>query len=106
MSNQDLVHTIKQVSTVEELAGLLTQHVWSATSGFALDGTLFLNISTSPGVMQEYAVIQEGRRLESITIDGLDAEAAHALVVATLAKAKERGRVGVALGGADNSPSA
>lgn len=66
------VHALRDVSDLDELAGLLTEHSWTLCTGFrfrAGDQVLhFLNDSTGEDSAQEYAVLAEdGRQLETIT---------------------------------------
>lgn len=66
------VHTLKEVTDIEELASLLTEHTWTLCTGFCLRADertiLFLNDSTGENGAQEYAVLdQAGVQSESIT---------------------------------------
>jgi len=60
---------IVEVATAEELAEKLTEHDWTACTGFEHGGYLFLNDSTSADGAQEYAVVRRSdlRQIESIT---------------------------------------
>ena len=60
-----MIHTkrrwyVSPVENTETLAEKLTQHSWTLCTGFALQGTLFLNDSTSEDGAQEYAIYGEG----------------------------------------------
>ena len=88
MVHLDRHYTIKRVSTERELAELLVSHVWSSSTGFDLDGYLFLNASTSPDATQEYTVVRDGRRLESITIGVLDLNDAVLLITRVIRASK------------------
>ena len=68
------VYRLTRVTTVADLADQLTKLNWRLCNAFRLDGhddTLFLNDSTSPAGIQEYAVLRqiEGAwyQVESIT---------------------------------------
>jgi hypothetical protein len=56
------------VATAEELAEKLVDHRWTLCTGFQFAGMLFLNDSGSEDSPQEYAVIRDGRQIESITL--------------------------------------
>jgi hypothetical protein len=58
---------IRDVSSAEELAELLTQHTWTTCTGFRLGSWLFLNDSTSADGAQEYAIVRDGCQYESVT---------------------------------------
>jgi len=60
------------VATPEELAEKLTGSTWTLCTGFELDGVLFLNDSFSEDSAQEYAVIEDGHQVESITFSWCD----------------------------------
>lgn len=85
MLHSDRGYSIKPVSSVEELAGLLVHHVWSSATGFDLNGMMFVNTSSSPDALQEYAVSLSGRRVESITIGGSDASGMVTLINSVIA---------------------
>jgi hypothetical protein len=54
--------------TAEALAARLTAHCWTLCTGFEYAGLLFLNDAVGEDGAQEYAVIQDGRQIESITL--------------------------------------
>jgi hypothetical protein len=61
------VFSVAPVDTAEALAERLTEHTWCACTGFAFAGMLFLNDSFGGDSAQEYAVVKDGRQVESIT---------------------------------------
>ena len=63
---------VVDVATAEELAHKLTQYTWCGCNGFRLGELLFLNDSTSPDGAGEYAVVRQGRQIESITFSWCD----------------------------------
>jgi hypothetical protein len=74
-----MIHTNRTFQLAEDLtdiaalADTLTQHTWTLCTGFRLTvdpaapPLLFLNDSFSEDSAQEYAVIRDGRQIESIT---------------------------------------
>ena len=58
---------IKKCSDVETFATEVTRCTWTLCTGFELHGYLFLNDSISEDGGHEYAVIKDGRQVESIT---------------------------------------
>jgi len=72
-----MIHTkrrycVRKVSSSADLAEELTRCTWSLCTGFSLRGYLFLNDSFSEDSAQEYAVISNGRQVESITFSWCD----------------------------------
>ena len=68
-----MIHTkrrycITTVNTPEELHTWLVDSPMTLCTGFRLRETLWLNDSFSENGAQEYAVIQHGRQIESITV--------------------------------------
>jgi hypothetical protein len=72
--------SVVDVATAEDLAAILTDHTWCLCCGFRLVGAdlLFLNDSTGPDGIQEYAVVRESSRsqIESVTFGWCDRGAA------------------------------
>jgi len=73
------IYCLTGVPTVEDLADKLLTATWCLCTAFRLDGhddTLFLNDSTSPDGIQEYAVVRhiEGAwyQVESISFGWID----------------------------------
>lgn len=58
---------VVRIRSVEELAEQVTRYTWTLCTGFELDGYLFLNDSFTEDSAQEYAVVKDGRQVESIT---------------------------------------
>lgn len=56
------------VQSAGELVENLTEHTWTLCTGFSLQGLLFLNDSFSEDGAQEYAVVRDGRQIESLTV--------------------------------------
>ena len=72
-----MIHTkrkynVHAVASAEDLAGELTRCTWCLCTGFSLEGYLFLNDSFTEDSAQEYAVIKDGRQVESITFGWCD----------------------------------
>jgi len=61
--------SVADVTSAEELATKLTEHVWTLCTGFRFGGHLYLNDALSPDGAQEYAIVRESDRVqvESIT---------------------------------------
>ena len=55
------------VQSVGELVENLTEHTWTLCTGFSLGEFLFLNDSFSEDGAQEYAMVRDGRQIESLT---------------------------------------
>lgn len=67
MLHRGRVHTVTDIASAEELAAKLVERTWTLCTGFRHAGLLFLNDSTGPDGAQEYAVVRDGRQVESIT---------------------------------------
>lgn len=72
---------VQQVASADDLADKLLNYNWCGCCGFELDGVLWLNDSTSPDALQEFAVVQrpthdykEYRQVESITVSWCNRE--------------------------------
>jgi hypothetical protein len=61
-------YSVATVETPEELHRWLADHTMTLCTGFRLGETLWLNDSFSENGAQEYAVIRNGRQIESITV--------------------------------------
>ena len=71
-----MIHTnrtfaLHQVNTLAELIENLTKHTWTRCTAFQLDALFFLNDSFSEDGAQEYAVVRDGRQIESVTVSWL-----------------------------------
>ena len=67
--------SVQKVASADELADKLLDYNWCGCCGFELEGFLWLNDSTSPDALQEFAVVSrptedcdEFRQVESITV--------------------------------------
>lgn len=69
-------YDVKKVETVDELAEEVTRCTWTCCTGFELKGYLFLNDSFTEDSGQEYAVVKDGRQVESITFSWCDRDQA------------------------------
>lgn len=67
---------LRNVETLDELARLLTEHTWTACTGFKHAGWLFLNDAFSGDGAQEYAVVRDERQYESVTFSWMSTAAA------------------------------
>ena len=67
MIHDKRVFMVNEVATVAELAENVTQHTWTLCTAFQLGDLFFLNDSFSEDGAQEYAVVRDGRQIESIT---------------------------------------
>ncbi|MCA9073713.1 MAG: hypothetical protein KDA93_01680 [Planctomycetaceae bacterium] len=78
MLHTDRIWSVTPATSKEELARMLTDRVWCCCTGFELDSYLFLNDSTSPDGIQEYAIVHKHAdggsflQLESITVGWCD----------------------------------
>ncbi len=77
MMHTNRVFQVIDVTTVEELTINLTEHSWTLCTGFRLQGVLFLNDSLSEDGAQEYAIVRDGRQVESITFSWQSRAEAH-----------------------------
>jgi hypothetical protein len=67
---------VDRVSSAEKLAQKLCSITWTLCTGFELDGLLILNDSFSEDGAQEYAVMRNGKQIESITFSWCSFESA------------------------------
>jgi hypothetical protein len=67
MFHRGRTHRVAEIETAAELAERLVEHTWTLCTGFRHGGLLWLNDSTGPDGAQEFAVVREGRQIESIT---------------------------------------
>ena len=58
MMHSERVWSVKQVESGEELARMLTDTTWCGCTGFRLGNYVFLNDSTSPDALQEFAIVE------------------------------------------------
>ena len=76
MVHRRRIYNIAKIESVEELAKAVTESVWTLCTGFELGGHLFLNDSFTEDSAQEYAVVKDGRQVESITFGWCDRDRA------------------------------
>lgn len=67
MMHRNRRHRIKELATLEELADKLTNYSWTVCCGFRVGDLILLNDATSEDGAQEFAVIRDGRQIESLT---------------------------------------
>ncbi len=92
---------VYEVASVGELVENFTQHTWTLCTAFSLENLLFLNDSFSEDRAQEYAVVRDGRQIESLTVSWMSRAEAHntyhlknlGLKVHPLAGCHERGKL-------------
>jgi len=92
MLHTDRVWCLYEVETASDLATMLTESSWCCCQAFQVIGHpdyMFLNDSTSPDRIQEYAVIKceapaGFKQIESITFGWCDQEKALRYIEATL----------------------
>ena len=84
MLYKNRVWHVSVVESRDELAEMLTQHVYTPCTAFELEDVLFLNDSTGPDGAQEYAVVKcvdgEYFQIESITFGWCSRERARELI--------------------------
>ena len=68
---------IVAVESVGQLVADLKEQSWTLCTGFALQNLLFLNDSFSENGAQEYAVVRNGRQIESLTVSWMSRAEAH-----------------------------
>jgi hypothetical protein len=67
MLHPNRVFNIAPVARAAALAERLTERAWTLCTGFHRGDLLFLNDSISENSAAEYAVIHNGRQIESVT---------------------------------------
>jgi len=75
---------VYEVASVGELVENFTQHTWTLCTAFSLENLLFLNDSFSEDSAQEYAVVRDGRQIESLTVSWMSRAEAHNTIDAVL----------------------
>ena len=75
---------VYEVASVGELVENFTQHTWALCTAFSLENLLFLNDSFSEDSAQEYAVVRDGRQIESLTVSWMSRAEAHNTIDAVL----------------------
>ena len=91
MLHHDRVWCVSPVATAEELARKLTETTWCGCTAFSLGDYLWLNDSTSPDALQEFAILKRDGglakpvQIESITFSWCDETRALEYIRDTLA---------------------
>ena len=67
-------YNVADVATVDELVEKLTQFSWCLCTGFRLGDLTFVNDASSEDGAQEFAVIKDGRQIESLTVSWMTAD--------------------------------
>ena len=62
------------LADLDEVVTKLTEHDWTTCQAFAVENLLLANDSTGPDGAQEYAVIRDGRQIESLTVSWMKPE--------------------------------
>src|SRR5262245_40499359 len=65
------------VASTGELVEHLKEHSWTLCTGFALQELLFLNDAFSEDGAQEYAIVRQGRQIESFTVSWMSRAELH-----------------------------
>jgi hypothetical protein len=76
---------VTEIVSTDALAELITEHTWTTCSAFRLGDLVFANDSTSADGAQEYAVVRNGRQIESITFGWCDRATALGYIEALVA---------------------
>ncbi len=90
MLHCDRVWCVTPATSQEALARQLIETTWCGCTGFELESYLFLNDSTSPDSLQEFAILkrhEDGQsflQVESITVSRCDESQMLHYIVATL----------------------
>ena len=80
------------VTVIDDLAALaeqLTDRTWTLCTCFAYQGLLLANDSFSEDGAQEYAVYQDGRQIESLTVSWMTRESLREVIEGLLSGAYE-----------------
>lgn len=89
MLHTNRVWCVSPVASIEELTQKLSEMSWCGCTGFELDGYLFLNDSTSPDAIQEFAFVKRNgddfRQVETITTSWCDQDQLLGYIRRTLA---------------------
>ncbi len=68
MLHRNRRHAITPVASLEELVEKLHGHTWTTCTAFSHSTLILLNDSTGPDGAQEYAVLRDGRQIETLTV--------------------------------------
>lgn len=80
---------VRGVESLDELVEQLTTRTWTLCACFAYQGLFLANDSFSEDGAQEYAVYQEGRQIESLTVSWMTRESLHEVIQGLLRGAYE-----------------
>ena len=61
-------HKVCPIADLATLVDKLANHTWTTCSAFSWRSLTLLNDSTGPDGAQEYAVIRDGKQIESLTV--------------------------------------
>src|SRR5687767_11394290 len=67
-------YRVTHVVSIEDLVRSLTERSWTLCQAFAIADLLLVNDATSEDGAQEYAVIRDGRLIESVTVSWCEAD--------------------------------
>ena len=67
-------HDVKEYADLGVMCDKLINHSWCLCAGFKWKSITLLNDSTSEDALQEYAVIKNGRAIESLTVSWIKAD--------------------------------
>jgi hypothetical protein len=84
MWHKNRVWRVADVADLNDLVEKLTHHTWTACTGFRWEGLVLLNDSLSGDDAQEYAVVRDGRQVESLTVTWFDSDADLAATIESL----------------------
>jgi hypothetical protein len=68
---------VSEAASVEALVENFIQYTWTLCTAFSLENLLCLNESFSEDGAQEYAVVRDGRQIESITVSWMSRAEGH-----------------------------
>ncbi len=68
MLHRNRRHAITPVASLEELVAKLDGQTWTTCTAFSHGTLILLNDSTGPDGAQEYAVLRDGRQIETLTV--------------------------------------
>jgi hypothetical protein len=92
-------HLVVDVEDRDDLVEKLIGHTWTPCTGWRWRSLVLLNDATEPDGEQEYAVLRDGRQVESLTVSWMTREP-----LAALLDALDRGVHGVDLGPHEPKP--
>lgn len=75
---------VAAIESLDELVIKLTETTWTLCTGFTHQGLLLLNDSFSENGAQEYAVYQDGRQIDSLTVSWMTKERLQSVITELL----------------------